>query len=107
MGAPTSSRFDTIDRRAAGTSETHNTSEMHNASVNEAAAMAGDCAQVHLPTGRMCTLPHGHRGSCVFISAEAAARWLALRPMSANNARDQDARLPRAPSGHALQPSLA
>ena len=47
-------------------------SEMHNASVNEDAARRGACAQVHLPTGRMCTLPHSHRGSCVFIPADVA-----------------------------------
>ena len=49
-----------------------NTSEMHNASVDEDAAREGECAQVHLPTGRTCTLPHGHERSCEFISAEAA-----------------------------------
>jgi hypothetical protein len=48
------------------------TSEMHNASVNEEAARQGACAQVHLPTGRMCTLPHGHRTSCDFLPADDA-----------------------------------
>src|SRR5665647_3077934 len=57
----------------AAAKRTANTSEMHNASVDEDAARAGECGQVHLPTGRMCTLPHGHAGSCEFISAEAAA----------------------------------
>jgi hypothetical protein len=47
------------------------TSEMHNASVDEYAALKGECAQVHLPTGRVCTLPHGHKGSCLFIWPEA------------------------------------
>ena len=51
---------------------TSDTSEMHNASVDEDAARQGACAQVHLPTGRMCILPHGHTGSCVVIAAEAA-----------------------------------
>jgi hypothetical protein len=47
-------------------------SEMHNASVDEYVAREGACAQVHLPTGRICTLPHGHKGSCLFISPETA-----------------------------------
>jgi hypothetical protein len=49
-----------------------NTSETHNASVDQDAAREGFCAQVHLPSGRMCTLPHGHEGSCEFLSGEAA-----------------------------------
>lgn len=52
-------------------------SEMHNASVDEELARAGECAQVHLPTGRTCTLPHGHKGSCEFISADSACASLA------------------------------
>jgi len=59
------------------TSGAAHTSEMHNVSVDEYAAQEGKCAQVHLPTGRMCTLPHGHRGSCVFIPAEVAHELLA------------------------------
>lgn len=47
---------------------TARTSEMHNVSVNEAAAMEGKCAMVHLPSGRMCAQPHGHRGSCLFLA---------------------------------------
>lgn len=43
------------------------TSQMHNASVDEVEAMTGECAQVHLPSGRMCTLQHGHARSCEFI----------------------------------------
>jgi hypothetical protein len=66
MGAPAYWSTDTAVRRAA------DTSEMHNASVDEDAAKKGACAQVHLPTGRMCILPHGHKGSCDFIPAEAA-----------------------------------
>ena len=53
---------------------------MHNASVDEFAASQGECAQVHLPTGRMCTLPHGHSGSCRFISPDAAYASLARPP---------------------------
>jgi len=66
MGASAYVSIDTAVRRAA------DTSAMHNASVDEVAAKNGACAQVHLPTGRMCILPHGHKGSCDFISADAA-----------------------------------
>jgi len=71
MGTPIRSNTNTAILRPA------NTSEMHNASVDEDAARADECAQVHLPTGRVCTLRHGHAGSCEFISAEAAAASLA------------------------------
>jgi hypothetical protein len=71
MDTPIGSNTNTASLRPA------NTSEMHNASVDEDAARAGECAQVHLPTGRVCTLRHGHAGSCEFISAEAAAASLA------------------------------
>ena len=75
MGAPSYLSTDTAARRGA------DTSEMHNASVDEVAARQGACAQVHLPTGRMCILPHGHRGSCDFIPADAAYASLSpLRP---------------------------
>ncbi len=46
--------------------------------VREDVAMAGRCANVHLPTGRTCTLPARHPGSCQFVEPEdveqAAAR---------------------------------
>jgi len=45
---------------------------MHNASIDEDAAKAGACAQVHLPTGRMCTLAAGHSSSCDFVSPDQA-----------------------------------
>lgn len=51
--------------------------EVHNAAVDEAAALQGGCAQVHLPTGRMCTLRHGHQGSCEFSPAGQADALLA------------------------------
>lgn len=44
-------------------------SEVHNSSVDEDAARRGACAQVHLATGAMCTLRHGHEGSCEFSPA--------------------------------------
>lgn len=54
-----------------------NVSDVHNASVDEEAARQGGCAQVHLPTGRMCTSRHGHNGSCEFSSAGEADAALA------------------------------
>ena len=79
MGALAYLSTDTAGRRAA------DTSEMHNVSMDEVAARKGACAQVHLPTGRMCILPHGHRGSCDFIPAEAA--YAALRPRRSDGRR--------------------
>lgn len=38
--------------------------ELHNVSIDEDAADAGACGQVHLPTGRTCSLPSHHSGSC-------------------------------------------
>lgn len=58
------------------------TSEMHNASVDEDAARAGECAQIHLPTGRICTLEHGHKKSCEFIQPNRP-RPLELAPSEA------------------------
>jgi hypothetical protein len=40
--------------------------------VREDVAMAGCCANVHLPTGRTCTLPERHPGSCHFVAPEDA-----------------------------------
>lgn len=55
------------------------TPDMHNASIDEDAAREGACAQVHLPTGRMCTLRAGHSVSCDFASADEADATLARR----------------------------
>jgi hypothetical protein len=66
MGAPQQSNTDPVAPRTA------DRPEMHNVSVDEFAAREGRCAQVHLPTGRMCAMPHAHNGSCEFISVEAA-----------------------------------
>lgn len=52
---------------------------LHNPATDEDVAKEGGCAQVHLPTGRLCTLRHGHAGSCEFIPAEAADASLAQR----------------------------
>lgn len=35
--------------------------------VREDEAMAGRCANVHLPTGRTCAQPERHPGSCQFV----------------------------------------
>ena len=41
--------------------------DAHNVSVDTQLVHAGACAQIHLPSGRSCVLPHHHRGSCLFI----------------------------------------
>ena len=70
MGTPTYVRTDLRPDTAPWCAA--DTPEMHNASVDEDAAREGVCAQVHLPTGWMCVLPHGHTGTCNFIPAETA-----------------------------------
>ena len=47
-------------------------SSTHVTHVREDVAMAGRCANVHLPTGRTCTLPVRHAGSCNFVGPEDA-----------------------------------
>jgi hypothetical protein len=44
--------------------------ESHNVSVDEQLAREGGCAQVHLASGRTCSLEHGHSGSCNFVLRE-------------------------------------
>ena len=46
--------------------------DLHNASVDEEVADAGGCGQVHLATGRTCTLEQGHGGSCSFLAPDQA-----------------------------------
>jgi hypothetical protein len=43
---------------------------VHNASVDEQLAQTGACSQVHLQTGRTCTLEHRHPGSCDFVARQ-------------------------------------
>ena len=50
--------------------------EAHNTSIDEDLLRAGACARVHLPTGRACTLRHGHAGSCEFVQPGQAAATL-------------------------------
>jgi hypothetical protein len=38
--------------------------DLHNISIDFAAARAGRCGFTHLDTGRICLLPHRHRGPC-------------------------------------------
>jgi hypothetical protein len=38
--------------------------DLHNASIDVAAATAGKCGFTHLPSGRTCQLPHRHPGPC-------------------------------------------
>ena len=51
--------------------------EAHNASVDEDAAEEGAYAQVHLPTGRTCTLHYDHEGSCDFVAPDQVDASLA------------------------------
>ena len=61
-----SPRPDSREQTAQDLSSTHVTH------VREDVAMAGRCANVHLPTGRTCTLPVRHPGSCNFVGPEDA-----------------------------------
>ena len=45
--------------------------ERHNPSIDETLADNGACAQIHLPTGRVCRLAHHHAGSCQFNPASS------------------------------------
>ena len=56
--------------------------EAHNASINQVASEEGACAQVHLPTGRVCTQQHGHEGSCDFVSADQVNDSLSHRQVT-------------------------
>jgi hypothetical protein len=41
--------------------------EAHNSSIDEKVAETGACGQVHLQSGRTCTLEHRHQGACDFV----------------------------------------
>jgi len=47
--------------------------DVHNPEVDERLAGLGACAQVHLPSGRVCVLGHRHGGPCTFVPAQEAA----------------------------------
>jgi hypothetical protein len=38
--------------------------DLHNPSIDFAAAIAGQCGFTHLDSGRVCRLPHRHHGPC-------------------------------------------
>lgn len=44
--------------------------DLHNASINFAAAIDGRCGFTHLDSGRTCHLPHGHVGPCDLTTAD-------------------------------------
>jgi hypothetical protein len=50
--------------------------ELHNSSVDTVVAEVGACGQTHLATGRVCTLPARHAGSCDFTPREVVDRAL-------------------------------
>jgi len=52
-------------------------SDLSNANVREDLATTGRCALVHLPTGRICLLPHRHHGPCEFHRPQEADEVLA------------------------------
>lgn len=52
---------------------------VHNSAVDEAAALLGGCAQLHLASGSMCSRRNGHDGSCDFTPAELVDALLAER----------------------------
>ncbi len=72
---------DSQSKIASGPS-VNNVSEVHNPSVDEDAAREGACAQVHLPTGAMCVMRHGHEGSCEFSPSGEADGLLSERKSS-------------------------
>ncbi|MGO4119672.1 hypothetical protein [Arthrobacter sp. YAF16] len=57
---------------SSGGASPHELSSTHVTHVREDVAMAGRCANVHLPTGRTCTLPVRHPGACSFVGPEEA-----------------------------------
>jgi hypothetical protein len=54
--------------------------DLHNTSINVAAAIAGQCGFTHVASGRVCHLPHGHPGPCDL-------RYLAAPTADANRQR--------------------
>jgi hypothetical protein len=40
--------------------------DLHNASIDEPNADAGNCGTIHLPTGRVCRAQAHHVGGCDF-----------------------------------------
>lgn len=51
--------------------------EVHNSDVDETVAETGACGQVHLQSGRTCTLEHRHQGSCDFVAYQRVSEYVA------------------------------
>jgi hypothetical protein len=50
--------------------------DLHNISIDFAAASAGLCGFTHLDSGRVCQLPHRHRGPCQLLDhPRQPAEW--------------------------------
>jgi hypothetical protein len=47
--------------------------DLHNTSINVAAAIAGQCGFTHVASGRVCHLPHRHPGPCDLVAPTADA----------------------------------
>jgi hypothetical protein len=68
------------------TVESQDRLDLHNTSVDEGVAATGACAEVHLPTGRTCTLGYGHDGSCDFVPRDHVEESLADHGLGAETA---------------------
>jgi hypothetical protein len=60
--------------------------DLHNPSVDQGVAAQGACAEVHLPSGRTCTLGYGHEGSCDFVAPDQVEESLADHGLTAEAA---------------------
>jgi hypothetical protein len=64
------------ERNTPGNPQTHehgaDRPDLSSLHVREDVALAGRCANVHLPTGRICAQPERHAGSCQFVDPGAA-----------------------------------
>jgi hypothetical protein len=47
--------------------------DLHNITIDFAAASAGRCGFTHLASGRVCLLPHRHQGPCQLEDQQLAA----------------------------------
>jgi hypothetical protein len=46
------------------TTAAHERRDLHNISIDIAAALDGLCGFTHIPSGRVCRMPHRHSGPC-------------------------------------------
>jgi hypothetical protein len=60
--------------------------DLHNASIDIAAATAGQCGFTHLPSGGICRMPHRHLGPCQLKhptdQPTRVTRWPEVRPLA-------------------------